>query len=208
MSIYLTFLYIKQHSITGLKYFGKTTRDPYTYNGSGKHWKLHIKKHGKEHVETLWVSEPFIDSVLISEYALAFSKENNIVESKDWANLIEENGLDGSPKGTHHSVATKASISAGLLCSPHKEETKAKHRAAMLGNTIRKGYPAPNKGVPHTTETLAKLSTNNGSKIKYQCPHCDKLVGGKGNLNRYHGDNCKSKNPGIPIFPKCVDKTT
>ena len=42
-----TYLYIKTHKITGLKYFGKTTRtDPYTYKGSGVRWMNHIRKHG------------------------------------------------------------------------------------------------------------------------------------------------------------------
>lgn len=32
-----TYLYVKQHTITGLKYFGKTIKDPYVYPGSGTH---------------------------------------------------------------------------------------------------------------------------------------------------------------------------
>lgn len=50
-----TYLYIKQHTITGKLYFGKTIKDPEKYMGSGTHWKRHINKHGKEHVETLWL---------------------------------------------------------------------------------------------------------------------------------------------------------
>jgi hypothetical protein len=89
-----TYLYIKQHTKTGLKYFGKTTKeDPVTYLGSGLHWKRHIKKHG-EFVETIWY-KLFTDEKSLIEYALNFSKENNIVESKEWANLKNENGLDG-----------------------------------------------------------------------------------------------------------------
>lgn len=38
-------LYIKTHNTTGLKYFGKTTKDPYKYLGSGKHWRAHLKIH-------------------------------------------------------------------------------------------------------------------------------------------------------------------
>ena len=41
-----TWLYIKEHNVTGLKYFGKTTRDPLKYKGSGTHWTRHISKHG------------------------------------------------------------------------------------------------------------------------------------------------------------------
>ena len=91
----ITYLYIKQHSITKLKYFGKTTKeDPVSYLGSGIHWKRHIKKHGTEHVKTLWY-QSFQDEKSLIDYATKFSKENNIVESKEWANLKEENGLDG-----------------------------------------------------------------------------------------------------------------
>ena len=54
--IYLkpTYLYIKQHTKTGLLYFGKTVNDPNKYHGSGKRWVKHIKKHGKQYIETLW----------------------------------------------------------------------------------------------------------------------------------------------------------
>jgi len=38
------FLYIKT-SPFGLKYLGKTTKNPYIYMGSGKIWKRHLKKH-------------------------------------------------------------------------------------------------------------------------------------------------------------------
>ena len=40
------YLYIKTHNKTGLKYFGKTIFDPYSYNGSGKYWRRHLKKYG------------------------------------------------------------------------------------------------------------------------------------------------------------------
>lgn len=90
-----TFLYIKQHTKTKLKYFGKTTeRNPYAYLGSGKYWRKHIKKHGSEHVITVW-AQLFTDETELINYAIKFSKENNIVESTEWANLKEENGLDG-----------------------------------------------------------------------------------------------------------------
>ena len=55
MNIYTpTYLYIKQHALTGKLYFGKTVQNPEVYKGSGTHWTNHIKKHGKEHIKTLW----------------------------------------------------------------------------------------------------------------------------------------------------------
>lgn len=90
-----TWLYIKQHSVTGLKYFGKTCKkDPYRYRGSGKYWIKHITKHGKNQVDTIWC-RLFTDKRELMEYAIRFSVDNNIVQSSDWANLKVENGLDG-----------------------------------------------------------------------------------------------------------------
>lgn len=97
MDIYPTFLYIKKHSVTGLLYFGKTTKDPEKYSGSGKHWLSHIKKHGKEHIITLWYCL-FLDKESLTSFAINFSKQNNIVKSNLWANLTEENGLDGGKR--------------------------------------------------------------------------------------------------------------
>lgn len=44
----MIYLYIKTHNKTGLKYLGQTKNDPYDYYGSGKYWKLHLQKHGKD----------------------------------------------------------------------------------------------------------------------------------------------------------------
>ena len=90
-----TYLYVKHHSVTGKLYFGKTSKkDPTKYPGSGKHWKSHIKVHGKEHIETLWYCL-FFDEESIKEFALMCSSLWNIVESDDWLNFKPENGIDG-----------------------------------------------------------------------------------------------------------------
>lgn len=95
MTIYL---YIKTHNDTGLKYFGKTTKkDPHKYTGSGKYWKRHLKKHGSNYSTEIVAT--FEDESSCQEFALNFSKENEIVNSDEWANLQEENGLDGAPTG-------------------------------------------------------------------------------------------------------------
>jgi hypothetical protein len=82
---------IKTHNITKLKYlcyhFGDYA-SCYIYPGSGKYWKTHINKHGK-----------YISTEIIGEYdsledakrnGLYYSKLYNVVDSKDFANLIEE----------------------------------------------------------------------------------------------------------------------
>lgn len=104
MSIYFkpTWLYVKRHKITGLQYFGKTvSKDPYKYQGSGTFWIRHISKHGKEHIETVWV-QLFDNRDELIAFANIFSKMFNIVESKDWANLCIENGTDGGYRHNNH----------------------------------------------------------------------------------------------------------
>lgn len=113
-----TYLMIKQHQLTGLKYLCKTNcKDPIKYNGSGDYWRSHIKKHGKEHVNTIWY-ELFNDIDILVDTAITLSKIHNIVESTEWANLKPENGLDGGTTseqqkkiqrklvndGTHHCI--------------------------------------------------------------------------------------------------------
>lgn len=105
-----TYLYIKQHTITGKLYFGKSSRNlngMLKYRGSGKYWKDHFKFHGKEHVITLW--HQLYDNVfdLVAD-ALSMSKSFDIVNSDSWANLQYENGLDG---GTLASDKTKKILS-------------------------------------------------------------------------------------------------
>lgn len=50
----ITYLYVKTHNVTGLKYLGKTTKqDPHKYSGSGKHWMRHLKVHGYDCTTTI-----------------------------------------------------------------------------------------------------------------------------------------------------------
>lgn len=137
-----TYLYVKQHTVTGKLYFGKTTKyDPNKYLGSGKYWKNHIKKHGAEHVITKWVSEPFTDKEELVEFALSFSELYDIVESQEWANLKPENGIDGNPAGIKFSEEHRRNISAAKLGKsnkqpprgPQTEEHKQNISASLTG---------------------------------------------------------------------------
>ena len=100
----LIYLYVKTHNQTGLKYFGKTYRDPQMYRGSGLYWKRHIAEHGYD--VTTEIIGAYDDPVELTEAAIKFSIENNIVESDEWANLVSENGLDGKPVGAPGHIFT------------------------------------------------------------------------------------------------------
>jgi hypothetical protein len=93
MTIYL---YVKTHTKTGLKYLGMTTKsDPFSYNGSGIYWVKHLKKHGYEYTTEILKECKTKDE--IKEWGIYYSRLWNIVKSKEWANLKEEQGHGGSP---------------------------------------------------------------------------------------------------------------
>lgn len=95
----MIYLYIKTHNKTGLKYFGKTIREPFSYLGSGTYWKKHLHKHGND-IKTEIVAV-FEDKQKASDFALTFSETYDIVNSNEWANLIPENGINGGDTSKH-----------------------------------------------------------------------------------------------------------
>lgn len=103
-----TLLLVKTHNVTGKKYFCKTTRldMAHFYFGSGVHWKRHLKAHGND--VTTGVLGFYLDKQRCMDAALKFSKENDIVASDDWLNLIDENGLDGAGAGELHHMYGKS----------------------------------------------------------------------------------------------------
>ena len=123
-----TYLYVKTHKITGLKYFGKTTKtDPTSYKGSGIYWRKHIRKYGNS-VDTE-ILGLFLTKEECVEFATKFSIDNNIIESAEWANLKLENGLDGSPTGVKFSNEHKEKIRQsriGKCFNSFSEETRHK----------------------------------------------------------------------------------
>jgi hypothetical protein len=180
MGIYKpTWLYIKQHNHTGLKYFGKTVCDPSNYRGSGKywlsHWLSHLQKHGND-ITTVWC-KLFEDRQELVEYALQFSTKNNIVDSIEWANLKPENGLDGGTVGTKVSQSTKEKLSKANLgkhhsiqtCSKISESNKGKHstkRSAETRAKMSKSQMGISKGKKVTEETRKKMSESGGKHLK------------------------------------------
>ena len=159
MSIYSpTWLYIKQHTVTGMLYFGKTSRTwSEKYKGSGKYWTSHINKHGREHVVTLW-HDLFENQEELTNFALDFSEKMNIVKSDQWLNFRPENGIDGAPSGYKHSpeAISKMKIAANNRSS----ET---HARMSLGQRNK---------APASAETRAKISlANENSSAETRADH-------------------------------------
>ena len=122
----ITYLYIKECSHCGLQYFGKTAKNPYSYSGSGKVWKRHIKKYGKDKITTTKVWE-FENITECSTFAIQFSEKNVIVKSNKWANLKPENGLDGGAFcGEYNPNYGKRGTGVTFYGRKHTSEAKKK----------------------------------------------------------------------------------
>jgi hypothetical protein len=103
-----TVLLVMEHNITGLKYFCKTTLLDRVrrYKGSGTRWTNHLKVHGTD--VKVGLLGFYVEEERCRNAAKQFSVENNIVESDEWANLVEETGMMGaSMKGERNSFYGK-----------------------------------------------------------------------------------------------------
>ena len=171
----IIYLYEKQHKITGLKYFGKTIKDPYKYFGSGKYWMKHIKKYGSEHIATLnvWTFE---DQEECTAFALKFSLDNNIVESNDWANLKAEDALTGGGNFSESSKRLVGKASKEIWASYSKEERERRIQKSRKPRTVprsdvhRKKLSDANKG----KQTWMGRTHSRASKEKMRLSHIGK----------------------------------
>ena len=160
-----TFLYIKQHKITGLMYFGKSTKTGkafHNYLGSGSYWKNHIKKHGEEHVETLWYCL-FTDQESLSEFAINFSTQEHIVESTNWANQIPETGIDMFSSDTTFANETKLKMRLAKLGKKNQKVSDA--------NSKRMGDKHPLFGIGQSEQCRAKMSASAFNRYKNEEPY-------------------------------------
>jgi hypothetical protein len=87
MTIYL---YVKTHNKTGLKYLGKTSKNPHTYLGSGVDWKAHLKEYGPDH--TTEIIKECQDNQELNYWGRYYSNLWDVAESNEWANRIPETG--------------------------------------------------------------------------------------------------------------------
>jgi hypothetical protein len=172
-----TALLVMTHKITGKKYFCKTAllKRIKNYKGSGIHWKRHLAKHGSE--IDVGVYGFYVDMDRCVNAALEFSKANNIVESDEWLNHMEENGLTGWPCG-------ELNPRFGI---PHP--LKGKERPEMKGRFVgplnpRYGKPSPMRGKKNIGASIAlkgrKRPEGGGKK-----PHAVIRIDADGTETRY-----------------------
>lgn len=143
ISMTIIYLYVKTHKITGLKYLGKTTsKNPHRYTGSGKYWKLHLKKHGKYYDTE--IIRGCLDDDELKQWGIYYSKLWNVTDSDEWANMKPEEG-DGAQLfgdkngmfGKHHSASTKEKQSL-VRAGKSWEEIYGEEQASILKDNITK----------------------------------------------------------------------
>jgi len=199
----IIYLYKKTHQVTGLKYLGKTTKDPYTYLGSGLEWKSHLKEFGK-FIDTEIIKECHSKEEL-SEWGRYYSKLWNVVDSVEWANKIPETG--GSDSGKNHPCYGRKNLRVAELNSLRSVDkhpmygTKNPQLSARNSTNVGDKNPMFGKVSAMRGKKNPKLSELNSLKTgknnpmckpEYQimCKHCGKITS-KGNHVRWHGNNCK-----------------
>lgn len=208
-------LYVKTHNITGLKYLGKTVKDPFKYKGSGKYWLRHLKEHGEDvSTEIIFQTD---DLKWFEDVAIYYSILWNVVESNGWANLIVETGSGGDNPLAYTDEAKlknketrlrnkkvwKQTEESNLKRSlSHKGKKKSKESIEKSANA-RRGRKASEEACknisralkgkkrPMTEQHKANLKCHDNNKIQVTCPHCSK-TGQKVTMAKFHFDRCQS----------------
>lgn len=118
----MIYLYVKTHTHTGLQYLGKTSAtDPHKYAGSGKYWKLHLRKHGSDHTTTIIFESE--NPTEIKEKGIYFSRLWDVVKSDKWANLKEEQGDGGAMEHSPKSNQKRSDTMRGrIFTEEHRQK--------------------------------------------------------------------------------------
>lgn len=180
------YLMIKTHRKTRLKYLCKKSTNNrescFTYLGSGKYWKHHLKKHGPD-IETSIIEECDTREELIQK-GIEWSEKLNVVESNEFANLVIERG-DGGPTMLGRKMTPTQNRKKG---EAHKrfwrvatEEWKEKKRQVNSLSHEKYVYYTP-RGV--FTNAFKAAEANNCSNVTI-INRCIKDTNKKINANRY-----------------------
>ena len=186
-----TYLYVKTHNKTGLKYLGKTIQNPYKYKGSGIHWCRHLSKHGNDVTTEILKECQTNDEV--KYWGQYYSDLWNVVDDTAWANLKPETGDGGFGKMSastkvkikqyqESKVWTEKAIQSRLdNCLNNADVRKGKswtdaHRESRLGTYVEKNLEIALKIIELYDTGLSKLKVSqqlgvSWDKVKYSVLH-------------------------------------
>lgn len=180
-----TYLYLKTHRVTGLKYLGKTTQDPHKYKGSGLRWTRHLAKHGND-VSTLILFESD-DLKEIKSQGLYYSKLWDVVNDQNFANMRPETGDGGdTSQCENYKIGISNRDTSGSKNSMFGRSTVVENNLRWYNNGTKNIY------VPEGTHPEFFVP---GRIIKYKKPHTEET---KTKLSQYGRKSCVS--PSGEIF--------
>lgn len=152
MTIYL---YVKTHTITGLKYLGKTTkRDPHAYHGSGADWKTHLKEYGAYYITE--IIRECQNNKELSYWGRYYSNLWNVAESPIWANRIPETGGGQCSRDTALKISEK-------LKGRKKPPRLLEHKMNL--SKVAKGIPKP-RSESHQHALTESIKSNWASNVE------------------------------------------
>lgn len=191
-------LYITTNLANGKKYIGQTTSTRKNYLGSGRIIMAAIKKYGRHNFVRENIFEG--DWELVDLLEALYIEKFDAINSTDYYNLKE-----GGHHGKHNNPLTSK------LMSEKATGRKASIEARQNRSKRVTGVNNPFYGKHHSNESVAKIKQARAQQVITKesnqkrsatmfghkketatCPHC-KLTGGKGNMVRYHFDNCKKR---------------
>jgi len=202
------YLYLKTHNKTGLKYLGKTVKDPFKYRGSGIRWTNHIQKHGYDVTTKILFESDNPEE--IKQKGIHYSNLWDVVNSDNFANLISEQGQGGDTLteiGYKHSDEIKQIIKEKRSKQIYNEEHRRKLSENRTGRThsdetktkmkntwkIKKENGYIRKHPSSSEEHKRKIRESKWRLEKRQiCEYCNKCVD-NANYKRWHGNKCKEK---------------
>jgi hypothetical protein len=167
---------IKTHNKTNLKYLCKKSTDNitscYSYRGSGTYWKKHLAKHGYD--ITTEIIEECDSRQQLTERGIYWSKKLNVVNSPEFANLVEERG-DGGPTMLGRQITREQKIKQGKAISKFyhnasQEYKKVKRDLNSLVHALQNNliYITPFGEFLSCAEASIKNNLSSGS-IKKHC---------------------------------------
>lgn len=153
----IIYLYVKTHKKTGLKYLGKTSKDPYTYLGSGVDWKAHLREHGIDH--TTEIIKECNSNKELSQWGRYYSELWNVAKSNEWANRIPETG--GGANHTEERKELFRQQQLGKKKAPRSKEHTENQAATTRGKPnlkVSKALRAWYRNNPDRSKTIEKQS--------------------------------------------------
>lgn len=209
-----------QSRIIASKFYTETHHIiPKSLGGSDKTENL-VRLTAREHFVCHWLLTKMVDGEWQKKMVYACKRmmhsKNSCQHRYKISSRIYENlktQLNAALKNRHFTNEWKEKLKQAARRRADSEDVAAKEirrKTMIAANKSRKGEKRlattgeknPMYGVrmvgrnnhffgkQHTEETLAKLKV---AKPKFQCCHCNSIVGGKSNFQRWHGDNCKSR---------------